>query len=151
MYASTSITSPAKNSPPIFFDIIVFGESSATDTPPEVTIASSIGRNDRGVSVKCFITLPSAALSSFVICAHFLYGSTPLRLTTSAIIDEGRSAPREFISAFAGLSKRSESIRLSSVAVERAFHIDLRRIRSGIGAHMSGRGKREEVRRCRSE
>ena len=47
MYASTSITSPAKNSPPIFFDIIVFGESSATDTPPEVTIASSIGQNDR--------------------------------------------------------------------------------------------------------
>ena len=41
--ASTSSTSPAKNSPGVFLLIIVPGVISSTSTPPRVTMASSIG------------------------------------------------------------------------------------------------------------
>ena len=44
MYASQSITSPAKYKPPISLLSIVLGLISSVFTPPEVTIASSIGR-----------------------------------------------------------------------------------------------------------
>ena len=62
---------------------MVLGETSLTETPPEVMIASSMGRKPVGQTRKHLKHEISARRSSRVIECTFLYGSMPLASTTS--------------------------------------------------------------------
>ena len=66
VYASTSITSPAKYNPLIILYSIVVEFISFILIPPAVTIASSTGLNFFIISLKCFNIFGKANISSII-------------------------------------------------------------------------------------
>ena len=96
-------------------DSILRGSISPTATPPEVTIASSIGRACSTVRVRCLSTPSSDCRSSLVIVFIFLCSGMPDRRMTTGIRLRGSKSPSALaISRFEYFAK-SESRRMSSI------------------------------------
>ena len=101
-----SIISPAKYSPFTSFDSMVLGSISFTETPPDVIIASSMGRKAAISSVTSLMRAPRRSLSSRVTELTRLSAGIPDSLTMTGISFAGSSFERELmISLFLYSSK----------------------------------------------
>ena len=133
----------------VFFDSMVLGLTSRTDTPPVVTMASAIGRLPEISTGKHLSTRSSEAR------CFFRDGIQPFFARVDAALfddrrDEffrGSSSPRAFTkSLFLCLSK-SASRRLSSVfSIERRLEVDLDTVAFGCrnGAYVRSRTARAD-------
>ena len=107
--------SPAKYSPSIFFDAMVFGSISPTFTPPEVTMAFSTGIGAVTLTVQCFKSVRTRSRCARVMSCTFSCGGVPERSMNSSIIFCGRGAPSTLQKSLLACFSKSDSKRLSSI------------------------------------
>ena len=88
-------------------DSIVFGFISLTETPPLVTIASSMGRKPEIRTGNAFISLPKSLRCSFVMPLTFCSAGIPESFTATGISFAGRSFLTAFIKSRLRFSLKS--------------------------------------------
>ena len=96
VYASTSITSPAKYSPLTSFDSIVDGSISFTFMPPRVIMAWPIGMAALTVIGTHFISAANACRCSRVTELVSVSAAMPESCTITGIILRGKSPSSAF-------------------------------------------------------